>query len=127
LIPIRILLVEDEPRVQKFVKKALEQTGMAVDTLDKPESIEVMLFSNEYEVLILDRLLKTTDTLYSLPLIRQRLPHLKILILSALTHVNQRIQGLEYGADDYLGKPFHIEELASATSKRNSLGLSSIC
>lgn len=120
---IKVLLLEDEPRVQNFVKLGLEHSGMSVDCIRETAELEAALQTNPYDVLILDRLIGTEDSLYSVPHIRRRHPQLRILILSALSEVVEKIQGLDYGADDYLGKPFHIEELVSrirALARRSS-------
>ncbi|MDB5037011.1 MAG: response regulator [Bacteriovoracaceae bacterium] len=108
---LRILLAEDEPRVQAFVRRGLEQAGMTVETTDNIKDTESFFLTNEYDVLILDRLLKQTDSLTSIQGFKKKFPQKKILVLSALSSVSHRIQGLEKGADDYLGKPFHITEL----------------
>ncbi len=110
---MKILLVEDEPRVQRFITMGLEQAGMTVDSLSQFDEVEVALQLHDFDVVVLDRLLGSQDTLTLLPRLRKLHPHLKILILSALSEVDQKVDGLEQGADDYLGKPFHIEELVA--------------
>lgn len=110
---IKVLLVEDEPRVQRFVKMGLEQAGMSVDCVSEIDEIEVSLQVHKFDVLVLDRLLHAHDTILILPRLRRLFPHQKIIILSALSEVEQRVEGLQRGADDYLGKPFHVEELVA--------------
>ncbi len=110
---IRVCVAEDEQRVRHFIKKGLEQQGMTVDAFESLDEVELALATQSYDVLVLDRLMKTEDSVFSIPLLRKKFPNQRILVLSALSDVVQRIQGLEYGADDYLGKPFHMEELVS--------------
>lgn len=110
---IRVLVAEDEPKVQKFIKAGLEQSGMTVDCVDSLENVENSLTTQAYEVIVLDRLLKTQDSAYSIPRLRKIGTPPKILILSALSEVEDRVTGLDYGADDYLAKPFHVSELVA--------------
>lgn len=110
---IKVLVAEDESRVRSFIKKGLEQQGMNVDAYESLDEVQMALASNPYDVVILDRLLKAEDSVFSIPILRKKFPNQRILILSALSDVVQRIHGLDYGADDYLGKPFHMEELVS--------------
>jgi len=109
----RVLLAEDEPRVRDFIKKGLSERGMQVETVDDLDPVDSMLVTQKYDLLILDRLLKGKDSLFFVPVLKKRSPRQKILILSALSEVSQKIQGLDYGADDYLGKPFHLDELVA--------------
>lgn len=108
---LRVLLAEDEPRVQRFIKHGLEQVGMQVEAFDNFSDIDAALDTQSYDVLILDRLLHSEDAVYSIPKIRKKHPEQKIVVLSALSEAIQKVQGLDYGADDYIGKPFHMEEL----------------
>jgi DNA-binding response OmpR family regulator len=119
---MKVCVAEDEQRVRLFIKKGLEQHGMSVDAFESLDEVQMALATQKYDVLILDRLLKTEDSVFSIPMLRKKFPHQRILVLSALSDVVQRVQGLEYGADDYLGKPFHMEELISrikSLSRRN--------
>jgi two-component system copper resistance phosphate regulon response regulator CusR len=93
---VKILIAEDEPKVRDFVRKAAEEAAIS---------------AHDYEVLILDRLLKGRDSLDALPELRRIAPQTKILVLSALSEVEDKVKGLTEGADDYLGKPFHVAEL----------------
>jgi len=110
---IRVLVAEDEPKVQKFIRTGLEQSGMTVDGVDTLEDVENSLTTQIYDVLVLDRLLKTQDSLYTIPRLRKVQSPPKILILSALAELDDRVSGLDYGADDYLAKPFHVSELVA--------------
>lgn len=108
---IQVLVVEDEPKVQKFIRQALEQAGMRVETLDDLDDVEQQLQFLPYDVLVLDRLIKNQDSLGRLIRLKKKFPRLRVLILSALGELDDRVAGLELGADDYLAKPFHVTEL----------------
>lgn len=111
---MKILIAEDEPKVRDFVKKAVEEAGMTADdvaTVDDLLSALRTATSASYDALILDRLLKGMDSLDVLAQIRKAAPQTKILVLSALSEVEDKVKGLSEGADDYLGKPFHVSEL----------------
>ena len=108
---MRILVVEDEVKVRTFIQQALEGAGMVVDAVSSPADLLVSLKTSAYDILVLDRLLKGYDLLDSLTEVRRTAPQSKILFLSALSEVGEKVKGLTEGADDYLGKPFHISEL----------------
>lgn len=108
---MRILVVEDEKKVQQFIRTALEQAGMTVDTASTVQEFLTAVAAVPYEVIVLDRLLHGEDSLEALEALRKSAPHAKVLFLSALAEVEDRVRGLTSGADDYLGKPFHVAEL----------------
>ncbi|HSA59392.1 MAG TPA: response regulator transcription factor [bacterium] len=108
---MKILIAEDEPKVRSFVKKATEEAGFTVDAVDTVEDLLASVRANAYDILILDRLLKGRDSLDRIADIRRSNAHVKILVLSALSEVEDKVKGLTEGADDYLGKPFHVGEL----------------
>ncbi len=107
----RVLVVEDEPKVREFISQALTQAGMTVDALPDLADLKAALSTRSYDLLVLDRLLHGRDSLHSVLELRQHAPTLKILVLSALSEVDEKVRGLSEGADDYLGKPFHVSEL----------------
>jgi two-component system OmpR family response regulator len=109
IMSLSVLVVEDEPKVQRFIRQALEQTGMTVETLDDLENVEAHLETGHFDILILDRLIGKRDSLSMVNRFK-KFP-VKVLILSALGEVEERVSGLELGADDYLPKPFHVSEL----------------
>ena len=108
---LSVLVVEDEPKVQKFVRKALEQAGMRVESTGHLDEIDEHLRRIPCDVLILDRLVENRDSLSLVGKLRKAFPRTRILILSALGELNDRVAGLNVGADDYLPKPFHVAEL----------------
>lgn len=125
---VKILIAEDEPKVRNFVKKAAEEAGFTVDAVDAVDDLLASVRANAYDVLILDRVLKGRDSLDRIADIRRSSPHVKILVLSALSEVEDKVKGLTEGADDYLGKPFHVGELIarlrSLVRRRESEGRS---
>ncbi len=108
---MRILVAEDEKKVQIFIRQALEQAGMTVDSVKTYSELLALLQSTSYDALVLDRLLHGRDMVDSLGEIRAYAKNAKLLILSALSDVDEKVKGLSEGADDYLGKPFHVSEL----------------
>jgi len=110
-IPMRVLLVEDEHKISAYVKRGLEETGYAVDAvftgidaLDWAESVS-------YDVIVLDIMLPIMDGLTVCRELRQHGDRTPILLLTARDAVDDRVNGLDAGADDYLIKPFAIKEL----------------
>jgi DNA-binding response OmpR family regulator len=110
---MKALVVEDEKKVQAFIRQALEQAGFVVDTASNEHDMMILLSSFAYDVLILDRLLRGSDSLCKMEEIRRARSGMKVLVLSALGDVEDKVRGLSEGADDYLGKPFHVEELVA--------------
>lgn len=110
---MKILVAEDEPKVRHFIQQALERAGMVVDAVDSVDDVQTAMQTSAYDVVVLDRLLHGHDSLDALPTLRQRHAAQKILVLSALAEVEERVKGLSGGADDYLGKPFHVAELVA--------------
>src|SRR5260370_911695 len=108
---MRILIVEDEKRTQDFLARGLESGVYAVDVAgDGSKAIE-LVHQTEYDLVILDLMLPDTDGLSVLQKIRNRKSSPPVLILSARDAVDDRVKGLELGADDYLTKPFAFVEL----------------
>jgi heavy metal response regulator len=108
---MRILIVEDEKRIQDFLQRGLESAGYAVDVASDGGSGIDMVHATEYDLVILDLMLPDMDGLSVLQKIRNRKVSPPVLILSARDAVDDRVRGLELGADDYLVKPFAFVEL----------------
>ncbi|MFI5335713.1 MAG: response regulator transcription factor [Opitutales bacterium] len=108
---MRILLVEDSARLQRGIATALRRTGYAVDTAGDGETGLWLAESHDYDAVILDIMLPKRDGLEVLRTLREhgRLTH--VLLLTARDTVADRVTGLQAGADDYLVKPFALEEL----------------
>ena len=108
---MRILVIEDEKRIQDFLSRGLESAGYAVDIAGDGNSGMDRIHNTEYDLIILDLMLPDTDGLSVLEKIRNRKTSPPVLILSARDAVDDRVKGLELGADDYLTKPFAFVEL----------------
>jgi heavy metal response regulator len=108
---MRILVVEDESRIADFLSRGLVSGGYAVDVAATGGSAIDMIHSTDYDLVILDLGLPDMDGLVLLQKIRNRKVIPPILILSARDAVDDRVKGLEVGADDYLVKPFAFVEL----------------
>ncbi len=108
---MRVLLIEDDRKVSTALAKNLRAESFAVDVAADGISGEEMAFVNEYDVIILDVMLPGQDGWTTCQKIRQYGVLTPILMLTALDDVNDKIRGLETGADDYLTKPFHFGEL----------------
>src|SRR5574342_678009 len=110
-VEMRILVIEDEKRIADFVARGLESAGYQVDSAGDGATGLEMLHATDYDLVILDLMLPDMDGLKVLEKIRNRKVSPPVLILSALGAVDDRVKGLEKGADDYLGKPFSFTEL----------------
>jgi len=108
---MRILVVEDESRIADFLSRGLVSAGYAVDVAATGGSAIDMIHSTDYDLVILDLGLPDVDGLTVLQKIRNRKVSPPVLILSARDAVDDRVKGLEGGADDYLVKPFAFVEL----------------
>lgn len=108
---MRILIVEDEPKVASFIRRALEEESYAVDVChDGSQGLDFAQAVN-YDLAILDLMLPGLPGLELLKALRAAKVKTPVLILTARSEVDQRVKGLDAGADDYLTKPFSIDEL----------------
>jgi two-component system copper resistance phosphate regulon response regulator CusR len=123
---MNILLVEDEPKVAAFIKKGLEEQFHNVTLAYDGNMGCKLALENDFELVILDIVLPQVSGFEVCKQIRQFKKELPILMLSALGTVSDKVQGLENGADDYLTKPFHFDELLArikALDRRRSIVL----
>ncbi len=109
---MRLLIVEDEEMLSNALKQGLEQEGYAVDQVFDGSEALFQLEVNNYDLVVLDLNLPKVDGLEVLQVIRQSNEFTKVIILSARVTVEDRIKGIEEGADDYLVKPFDFNELS---------------
>mgnify|MGYP001607957927 FL=1 len=108
---MRILVVEDEKKVAAFIKRGLEQESYAVDVASDGEDGEHCAMMNSYDAVILDIMLPKKSGLDVLKAIKEAGVASPVLLLTARDTVDDRVKGLNLGADDYLTKPFAFEEL----------------
>ena len=107
---MRILAIEDETKVGSFIKRALEEESYAVDLCEDGAKGLELAFATNYDLVIVDLMVPTLPGLEIVKGIRQAKIQTPILILTAQSQVDQRVKGLDAGADDYLTKPFAIDE-----------------
>jgi two-component system OmpR family response regulator len=110
---MKILLVEDDRRASEYLAKGLAEFGHAVEQAFDGEGGLAAGESGTFDVLVLDRMLPKLDGLEVVRRLRARGSTVPILILSALDEVDERVEGLRAGGDDYLAKPYHLEELVA--------------
>jgi len=108
---MKVLVVEDAEILRNSLKLALQQFGYIVDTIGNGRIALNMILDGEYNVVILDIMLPEMDGFTILKTIRARDISIGVLILSAREEIPDKIKGLDLGADDYLSKPFSIDEL----------------
>ncbi len=108
---MRLLLVEDDAELSQSLKKSLEQAGFAIDTADNGVDGEFMGKTEPYDLIILDLGLPQRSGLEVLKNWRRAGLAMLVLILTARDEWHERVEGFKTGADDYLGKPFHVEEV----------------
>jgi DNA-binding response OmpR family regulator len=109
---MRVLLIEDEHKIARALKKALEQEKYAVDVAYDGDDGYAMATTEPYDAAIIDRMLPGTyDGIAIVKAMRKEKIHTPVLLLTAMGSINDRTQGLDSGADDYLIKPFALEEL----------------
>ena len=108
---VRILVVEDDKSTASFIGKALQAEGYAVDLLRNGDDALAAIRVTPYDAVVLDIMLPGRDGLSVLRHARSKGVGIPFLLLSARGEVNERVEGLNAGADDYLAKPFALEEL----------------
>ena len=110
---MRILVVEDDRKVASFIQKGLEEEGLAVDVLNDGDDAGMQAQMIDYDCVVLDLMLPGRSGFQVLRDIRSRKPELPVLILSAHGSPEERVAGLNGGADDYMAKPFILAELSA--------------
>ena len=108
---MNILLVEDDASLADYVARALREAGHGVDVCGDGRDALYLVASNRHDLILLDRMLPHVDGLTILQTMRTAGNHTPVLMLSALGEIDDRVEGLRKGSDDYLGKPFSIMEL----------------
>lgn len=110
---MRVLVVEDDSVISDAVAKALRSAGFAVDALDSGPAADRQLGGEVFDAVVLDLGLPGIDGFEVLRRLRARRSNTPVIILTARDALHDRVRGLDMGADDYLVKPFRIEELAA--------------
>jgi len=110
---MRVLVIEDEGRLARLVAEALGKAGFAVDTCGRLADASALVAAEDFDALVVDRTLPDGDALDLVARLRREGRDLPILMLTARDAVEDRVAGLEAGADDYLIKPFAMAELVA--------------
>ncbi len=110
---MRLLLVEDEKKVASHIKKGLEGEGYAVDVINNGEDAYSMVKTYDYDLVILDVMLPGKNGVQVLKELRENKYFTPVIFLTAKNSTEEKILGLDLGADDYLTKPFEFEELCA--------------
>ena len=108
---MHVLLVEDEVPIASFIRAGLEEQGYVVDVCGNGDDAYLMAKTHSFDAILLDIMLPGRDGLSILRLLRQGGNQVPIIIITARGDVGERIEGLNSGADDYISKPFYIDEL----------------
>lgn len=108
---MKILVIEDDQRIASFIQKGLKEEGHATDVVHNGEDGEYWAEVNEYDLIILDIMLPKKNGIDVCRGLREKKVNTPILMLTAMDTLDDRVKGLDSGADDYLCKPFSFEEL----------------
>ncbi len=108
---MRMLLIEDEPEMSRLIARCVTDAGFMVDCVGSLAEAEAALAIKRYALALLDRRLPDGDGLALLPFLRSSAPGTPVIVLTALDEVREKVRGLNAGADDYLAKPFDMDEL----------------
>ncbi len=108
---MRVLVVEDEKKTASFIRKALQSEGHAVDVLHDGAEALAAVAHTPFDVVVLDIMLPGRDGLSVVRQMRERKIAIPVLLLTARGEISEKVEGLNAGADDYLPKPFALEEL----------------
>ena len=110
---MQILLVEDDRRISSFVVKGLEELGHQVILAESAEAAREWTNVESLDIVVLDIMLPGIDGIQFTKMLRYRKNHIPILVISALGEIDDKVEALDSGADDYLVKPFSFKELVS--------------
>jgi len=108
---MKVLIIEDDEAILRMLKRGLEDEDFVVDTATNGEDGEYLVFTNHYDVIILDWMLPQKEGIEVLKTIRNKNILTPVLMLTAKDTITNKVEGLNNGADDYLAKPFSFEEL----------------
>ncbi len=121
---MRVLVVEDQERISSFINKGLKEQGFVVDVCENGDDGYALATTEPYDAIVLDIMLPGRDGLSILKNLRKQGNAVPVILLTARSELDERLEGLNLGADDYLTKPFYIEELVARllTIVRRSAG-----
>ena len=108
---MRVLVVEDQQKIADFVRKGLEEHGFAVEVCQDGNSGYALASEEPFDALVLDIMLPGRDGLSIVRSLREKGNAVPVILLTARSELNERVEGFQHGADDYLTKPFYVEEL----------------
>lgn len=108
-----LLLVEDNERISQFLVKGLEESGFSVALADRGIDARSLIAQRPWDIILLDIMLPDIDGIELLQYARYKKINTPILVVSALGDPEDKVKALDYGADDYLSKPFHFKELVA--------------
>ncbi|MBE9181977.1 response regulator transcription factor [Oculatella sp. LEGE 06141] len=110
---MNVLFVEDEPKIAHFVQIGLKEQGFVVDYCDNGDDGYIQAIDNEYDVIVLDIMVPGKDGLSILKSLRRAGQNVPVILVTARNELDDRLEGLNLGADDYIAKPFFVEELVA--------------
>jgi len=110
---MKVLVVEDEKQIADFIKKGLSEQGFLVELSANGDEAMAFMYSQVYDAIVLDIMLPGRDGLSILKQFRKKGHTTPVILLTARSELDERIEGLNTGADDYLTKPFYVEELVA--------------
>jgi len=108
---MKILVVEDDRKIASFIQRGLKEQGFVVEVCADGNEGYTRAISQIYDVIVLDIMLPGRDGLSILRALREKKSTVPVILLTARSGLNERVEGLNLGADDYLPKPFYVEEL----------------
>ena len=120
---MKVLVVEDEKKIASFIRKGLEERGFVVDVSERGDEGYTLATTRSYDALVLDIMLPGRDGLSILRSLREQKLAVPVILLTARGELSERVEGLNLGADDYLTKPFFLDELVArlrAVTRRRS-------
>ena len=110
---MELLLIEDNRRISDFMVKGLEESGFSIVLAENGTDARSLITQNEWDLILLDIMLPDIDGIELLQYTRYKKINTPILVVSALGEPDDKVKALDYGADDYLSKPFHFKELVA--------------
>lgn len=110
---MKLLVIEDETKIACLLKKGLQEQGFEIDICGDGEEGLECAFKNRYDAIVVDIMLPKLDGLAVLKAIRERKMTVPVMMITARGDVNERVEGLNLGADDYMAKPFSMDEVVA--------------